>query len=110
MTDVTRERAASAIPSLLSMRPGDALRKSRTGRLWSMPVISAAIMLMLFFAVFLERCAIINRLFESRTGSCVGARRRMWAAARNWVTNVETTFFWFPNGSRPLGIVPAIKT
>jgi len=53
MTDVTRERAASAIPSLLSMRPGDAVRTSRSGRLWSMPAILAAISLMLFFAVFL---------------------------------------------------------
>ena len=53
MTDVTRERAALAIPSLLSMRPGDAVRTSRSGRLWSMPAILAAISLMLFFAVFL---------------------------------------------------------
>ena len=53
MTAVTRERAAPAIPSLLSMRRGDAVRTSRTGRLWSMPAIFAAISLMLFFAVFL---------------------------------------------------------
>ena len=53
MTDATRERAAPAIPSLLSIRPGDPIRTSRTGRLWSMPAIFAAISLMLFFAVFL---------------------------------------------------------
>ena len=53
MTDVTRERAASAIPSLLSMRPGDAVRTSRSGRLWTMPAILAAISFMLFFVVFL---------------------------------------------------------
>ena len=53
MTDVTRERAAPAIPSLLSMRPGDAVRTSRSGRLWSMPAILAAILFMLFFVVFL---------------------------------------------------------
>ena len=50
MTDVTRERA---IPSLFSMRLGDAVRTSRTVRLWSMPTIFAAISLMLLFAVFL---------------------------------------------------------
>ena len=53
MKDVTRERAAPAIPSLLSMRPGDAVRTSRSGRLGSMPAILAAFSLMLFFAVFL---------------------------------------------------------
>ena len=53
MTDVTRERVAPGIPSLLSMRSGDVARTSRTGRLWSMPAIFAAISLMLFFAVFL---------------------------------------------------------
>jgi len=53
MTDVTRERVVPAIPSLLSMRSGDVARTSRTGRLWSMPAIFAAISLMLFFAVFL---------------------------------------------------------
>ena len=53
MTDVTRERVAPAIPSLLSLRPGNAGRTSQTSRLWSMPAIFAAISLMLFFAVFL---------------------------------------------------------
>ena len=53
MTDATRERAAPAIPSLLSIRPGGPIRTTRTGRLWSMPAIFAAISLMLFFAVFL---------------------------------------------------------
>ena len=53
MTGVTQERAVPAIPSLLSIRPGDAVRTSRTGRLWSMPAIFAAISLMFFFAVFL---------------------------------------------------------
>ena len=53
MTDVTRERVVSAIPSLLSMRPEDVVRTSRIGRLWSKPAIFAAISLMLFFAVFL---------------------------------------------------------
>lgn len=53
MSDVIREQAASAIPSLLSMRPGNAVRTSRTSRLWSMPAILAALSFMLFFAVFL---------------------------------------------------------
>lgn len=60
MTDVTRERAAFAIPSLLSMRPGDAVR---AGRLWSMPAIFAAISLMLFFAVFLADQVLRPRYF-----------------------------------------------
>ncbi|SVD97008.1 uncharacterized protein METZ01_LOCUS449862, partial [marine metagenome] len=48
-----REQVAPEIPSLLSMQSRDAVRTSRTGRLWSMPAIFAAISLMLFFAVFL---------------------------------------------------------
>ena len=53
MIDATRERAAPAIPSLLSIRPGGPIRTTRTGRLWSMPAIFAVISLMLFVAVFL---------------------------------------------------------
>ena len=53
MTDVTRERTAPVIPSLLSMRSGDVVRTSQTSRLWPMPAIFAIVSLTIFFAVFL---------------------------------------------------------
>lgn len=53
MTDVIRERAVPAIPSLLSMRSGDVVRTRRTDRIWSIPAIFAATALLLFVAVFL---------------------------------------------------------
>jgi len=74
MTGVTRERVASTIPSLLFMRPGRAVR---TGRLWSMPAIIAAISLMLFFAVYLTDQVLRPGYFTIESIHIEGSRYRV---------------------------------
>ena len=53
MTGLTREPSVRPIPSLVSIQQGSFAGLSRASRRWSKPSISAAVLLMLLFAVFL---------------------------------------------------------
>ena len=77
MTDVTRERVAPAISSMLSMQSGDAVRISRTGRVWSMPAIFAVISLVLFFTVFLADQALRPGYFTIESIHIEGSQYRV---------------------------------